>query len=109
MMGLVAVSRSTTAATLFPKLSQTSRTLITVARSFSRRLRFSVCLVFRFNCQWHVCFRLNKQQFAIRNNSLEDKVTHAGVLEFIADEGRCYLPEWTMRTLGLSNGDLIVK
>jgi hypothetical protein len=27
-------------------------------------------------------------------NGLEKKHTHAGVLEFIAEEGRVYLPQW---------------
>ncbi|KAK6610213.1 Ubiquitin fusion degradation protein 1-like protein 1 [Botrytis cinerea] len=34
------------------------------------------------------------------------KLTHAGVLEFIADEGKVYLPHWMMQTLGLETGDL---
>jgi ubiquitin fusion degradation protein 1 len=29
-------------------------------------------------------------------------------LEFIAEEGRCYLPDWMLKSLELSNGDLIV-
>lgn len=33
--------------------------------------------------------------------------THAGVLEFIADEGNVHLPAWMMRTLGLNEGDPI--
>lgn len=33
--------------------------------------------------------------------------THAGVLEFIAEEGRVYLPQWMMETLSLSPGSLI--
>jgi ubiquitin fusion degradation protein 1 len=33
--------------------------------------------------------------------------THAGVLEFIAEEGRVYLPQWMMETLALSPGSLI--
>ncbi|KAF9091523.1 ubiquitin fusion degradation protein [Mortierella sp. GBA35] len=33
--------------------------------------------------------------------------THAGVLEFIAEEGRVYLPHWMMKTLTLSEGDLV--
>ncbi|KAN0064815.1 ubiquitin fusion degradation protein [Thecaphora frezii] len=37
----------------------------------------------------------------------EVKTTHAGVLEFIADEGNVHLPAWMMRTLGLSEGDPI--
>ncbi|KAG0321743.1 ubiquitin fusion degradation protein [Dissophora globulifera] len=35
------------------------------------------------------------------------KSTHAGVLEFIAEEGRVYLPHWMMKTLELSEGDLV--
>ncbi|KAF9586187.1 ubiquitin fusion degradation protein [Lunasporangiospora selenospora] len=33
--------------------------------------------------------------------------THAGVLEFIAEEGRVYIPHWMMKTLSLSEGDLL--
>lgn len=33
--------------------------------------------------------------------------THAGVLEFVAEEGRAYLPHWMMQTLQLSIGDMI--
>lgn len=36
-----------------------------------------------------------------------ESVTHAGVLEFIADEGNVHLPAWMMRQLGLSEGDPI--
>jgi ubiquitin fusion degradation protein 1 len=35
------------------------------------------------------------------------KFTHSGVLEFTADEGRCYLPEWMMDTLGIGAGTVI--
>ena len=27
-------------------------------------------------------------------NKNSDRVTHCGVLEFVADEGICYLPHW---------------
>lgn len=37
----------------------------------------------------------------------EIKHTHAGVLEFIAQEGHCYLPYWMMKTLGLTEGSII--
>ncbi|RLV96022.1 Ubiquitin fusion degradation protein 1 [Spathaspora sp. JA1] len=37
----------------------------------------------------------------------EDKMTHSGVLEFIAEEGRCYIPQWMMNTLQLNPGGLI--
>ncbi|CAR28986.1 hypothetical protein ZYGR_0W00140 [Zygosaccharomyces rouxii] len=35
------------------------------------------------------------------------KVTHGGVLEFIAEEGRAYLPQWMMETLGVQPGSLL--
>ncbi|KAF3918894.1 hypothetical protein ABW20_dc0104573 [Dactylellina cionopaga] len=35
------------------------------------------------------------------------KLTHCGVLEFVADEGRIYLPQWIMQTLLLEPGDLL--
>ncbi|SCU96734.1 LADA_0H02454g1_1 [Lachancea dasiensis] len=35
------------------------------------------------------------------------KVTHGGVLEFIAEEGRVYLPQWMMETLGVQPGSLL--
>lgn len=34
-------------------------------------------------------------------------VTHGGVLEFIAEEGRVYLPQWMMETLGIQPGSLL--
>nr|MCV5143168.1 ubiquitin fusion degradation UFD1 family protein [Escherichia coli] len=33
--------------------------------------------------------------------------THAGVLEFVAEEGRAYIPQWMMQTLKLDVGDMI--
>jgi len=33
--------------------------------------------------------------------------SHAGVLEFIAEEGRAYIPQWMMVTLGMDVGDMI--
>ncbi|KAF9944960.1 ubiquitin fusion degradation protein, partial [Modicella reniformis] len=36
------------------------------------------------------------------------KSTHAGVLEFIAEEGRVYLPYWMMKTLLIAEGDLVI-
>ncbi|KAI5800221.1 ubiquitin fusion degradation protein UFD1-domain-containing protein [Peziza echinospora] len=44
--------------------------------------------------------------FELRNGP-KDKVSHAGVLEFIAEEGRIYLPFWMMNTLLLEPGDLL--
>lgn len=44
--------------------------------------------------------------FELENGAV-GRTSHAGVLEFIAEEGRCYLPYWTMQTLGLEAGDLL--
>nr|POE56618.1 ubiquitin fusion degradation protein 1 [Quercus suber] len=40
-------------------------------------------------------------------NGAHGKTTHAGVLEFTAEEGRCYLPYWLMSSLTLEPGDLV--
>ncbi|KAL8806891.1 MAG: hypothetical protein Q9182_001020 [Xanthomendoza sp. 2 TL-2023] len=40
-------------------------------------------------------------------NGAAEKITHAGVLEFIAEEGKIYLPYWMMQTLSLDPGDLL--
>ena len=44
-------------------------------------------------------------QFEIRSCE-RDLVTHAGVLEFIAEEGKCYVPHWTMTMLKLNDFNL---
>lgn len=44
--------------------------------------------------------------FALTNES-ENITTHSGVLEFIAEEGRVYIPQWMMQTLRLEPGGLI--
>lgn len=41
-------------------------------------------------------------------NEASGAKSHSGVLEFVAEEGRTYLPHWMMETLGLSPG-LLVK
>ena len=40
-------------------------------------------------------------------NGMNSKMTHAGVLEFVAEEGRIYLPQWLMTTLELEPGDML--
>lgn len=40
-------------------------------------------------------------------NKKESRVTHCGVLEFVADEGRVYLPYWMMNNLLLEEGSVI--
>ncbi|KAH9872601.1 hypothetical protein J1614_004994 [Plenodomus biglobosus] len=45
--------------------------------------------------------------FELINGKQDGKKTHAGVLEFIAEEGKIYLPYWLMQTLLLEPGDLL--
>lgn len=45
--------------------------------------------------------------FQLRNPSKPAASTHAGVLEFIAEEGVAHLPHWMMKTLLLDEGDPI--
>jgi len=40
-------------------------------------------------------------------NSERNVHTHAGVLEFIAEEGRAYLPHWMMNALQVEQGEII--
>ncbi|KAJ1563722.1 ubiquitin fusion degradation protein, partial [Nowakowskiella sp. JEL0078] len=40
-------------------------------------------------------------------NMNQTQSTHAGVLEFVAEEGRAYIPRWMMQTLLLEEGTLI--
>ncbi len=35
------------------------------------------------------------------------RATHAGVLEFIAEEGRVYIPQWMMKSLNVNEGELL--
>ncbi|OXA52570.1 ubiquitin recognition factor in ER-associated degradation protein 1 [Folsomia candida] len=44
--------------------------------------------------------------FKLTHGRLE-RQTHCGVLEFVADEGRCYLPYWMMRNLMIDEGDVL--
>ena len=44
--------------------------------------------------------------FELRNEK-ESRSSHCGVLEFVAEEGTCYLPYWLMQHLLLSEGDII--
>ncbi|XP_077232752.1 uncharacterized protein LOC143870938 [Tasmannia lanceolata] len=44
--------------------------------------------------------------FELRNPATE-RVSHCGVLEFIADEGMIYLPYWMMQNMLLQEGDIV--
>ncbi|XP_022763143.1 ubiquitin fusion degradation protein 1 homolog isoform X1 [Durio zibethinus] len=44
--------------------------------------------------------------FELRNDAAE-RVSHCGVLEFIAEEGMIYMPYWMMENLLLQEGDIV--
>jgi ubiquitin fusion degradation protein 1 len=41
------------------------------------------------------------------SNEKAKRFTHCGVLEFIAEEGRIYVPRWIMAGLNINEGDII--
>ncbi|GMM38014.1 polyubiquitin-binding protein [Saccharomycopsis crataegensis] len=53
----------------------------------------------RLNISYPMLFQLTNE-----NNGL---ISHSGVLEFTAEEGRIYVPQWIMSTLKLEPGELI--
>ncbi|EFW98609.1 ubiquitin fusion degradation protein [Grosmannia clavigera kw1407] len=55
--------------------------------------------VSRLHVQWPLLMELV--------NAEKGKHSHCGVLEFVAEEGRAYLPQWMMETLRLDVGDMI--
>jgi ubiquitin fusion degradation protein 1 len=42
------------------------------------------------------------------NHARKERATHCGVLEFVAEEGRVYVPYWMMQQLLVEEGDLVV-
>ncbi|KAL2890211.1 Ubiquitin fusion degradation protein 1 [Ceratocystis lukuohia] len=55
--------------------------------------------VSRLHVQWPLQMELVNGQHGTH--------THAGVLEFVAEEGRAYIPQWMMTTLCLDVGDMV--
>nr|QBH74172.1 ubiquitin fusion degradaton protein [Nicoletia phytophila] len=53
----------------------------------------------RLNIVYPMLFKLT--------NKKTNHVTHCGVLEFVADEGKVYLPHWMVHNLLLEEGDLL--
>jgi len=45
--------------------------------------------------------------FELSHVGVTPHLTHCGVLEFVADEGSCYIPHWMMEMLLLNEGDVI--
>ncbi|XP_034827629.1 ubiquitin fusion degradation protein 1 homolog isoform X1 [Maniola hyperantus] len=56
-------------------------------------------LLTRLNIEYPMIFKLT--------NKKTKRITHCGVLEFVADEGYVYLPHWMMANLVLEEGALI--
>ncbi|KAH6933294.1 hypothetical protein HPB50_014007 [Hyalomma asiaticum] len=53
----------------------------------------------RLNIVYPMLFKLT--------NKKSNRETHCGVLEFVADEGKVYLPYWMQRNLLLDEGDIV--
>lgn len=53
----------------------------------------------RLNIVYPMLFKLT--------NTTQNRITHCGVLEFVADEGKCYMPYWMMRNLLLDEGAVV--
>ena len=53
----------------------------------------------RLNIQYPMLFKLT--------NTIASRTTHCGVLEFVADEGKVYIPYWMMQNLALDQGGLL--
>ncbi|XP_049879565.1 ubiquitin recognition factor in ER-associated degradation protein 1 isoform X2 [Pectinophora gossypiella] len=53
----------------------------------------------RLNIEYPMIFKLT--------NKKTKRITHCGVLEFVADEGKVYLPHWMMANLVLEEGALL--
>jgi ubiquitin fusion degradation protein 1 len=53
----------------------------------------------RLNINYPMLFKLT--------NKKTNRVTHCGVLEFVADEGKVYLPLWMMQNMVLEEGDVV--
>jgi len=56
-------------------------------------------LLTRLHIQYPMLFKLT--------NNKHERVSHCGVLEFVAEEGRVYLPYWMMSNLLLEEGSLV--
>lgn len=54
----------------------------------------------RLNITYPMLFKLS--------NEKQGLFTHCGVLEFIAEEGRVYVPHWMMNQLDISEGDFVI-
>jgi len=56
-------------------------------------------LLSRLNIDYPMLFKLQ--------NKRKSRITNCGVLEFIAEEGKCYIPYWMMKNLLLEEGEIV--
>lgn len=42
------------------------------------------------------------------SSTLNNKATYAGVLEFVAEEGSCVLPDWMFNNMGFFEGCIVM-
>ena len=52
----------------------------------------------------HVAYPM---QFQMRSFGPHGKLTHCGVMEFTAEEGKVYVPHWMMGNLLLQEGEMV--
>lgn len=57
-------------------------------------------MLVRLNIEYPMMFKLS-------SINEPNRTTHCGVLEFLAEEGRCYFPSWMMRQLHLTEGNVV--
>jgi len=60
----------------------------------------AVLLAARLHIQYPMLFKLN--------NGRAHRATHCGVLEFVADEGRVYLPYWVCMYVSFGQGSSLL-
>ncbi|GMI97119.1 hypothetical protein like AT2G29070 [Hibiscus trionum] len=60
----------------------------------------ALCRLAYLNIEYPMLFELT--------NATAGRVSHCGVLEFIADEGMIYLPYWMMQNMHLEEGDIVL-
>lgn len=66
---------------------------------FLKKFLFFIFILAQMNLQWPLLFE-------IENPNTSMKV-HCGVQEFIAEEGRIYMPNWMINNLNAQSGELI--
>lgn len=61
----------------------------------------------RLNISYPMLFEISASRKNKETGKSERSRSHCGVLEFVADEGTCYIPYWLLSHLGLKEGGLL--